>query len=171
MNEAFFADITAATKETFAMAVDEFGPDGLAGFSLYTDESFMSLAFVVNTVEYLHSNWEDDPDLKETYRWSPGEWEIDDYNPERLEGVNEILLKRPTDIPEKVFHEIRGEFFEGCLKALESIKAGIPDDINDDFVLVFGVSDRFEAKEEKEWMLRLNGTKKKALHDLFLKGN
>ena len=154
--------IKNAAAKIFRKALGEIGKNQLCGFALYTDESAMSLMATINTREHLQTISENNPAYQKYYRWSPPEWKEENYSPEFFDDINselsEYFDKRVESDTEENSDNFITEFFESCVRSLESLKKEIPGDINDNFVLVFEVSDYEDTGTAVNWIRRLNNS-------------
>ncbi|HQU86538.1 MAG TPA: DUF4303 domain-containing protein [Pyrinomonadaceae bacterium] len=160
--EELSKNIKEATREAFKKALAEHGKDQLCGFALYTDESAMSLGATVNTDEHFKAVTKRRPKNKVSYQWSPPEWKEEGFEEEIFEEINDELYDYSEELGdnEKEFDEFTQAFFEECVKALEDLKPEIPADINENFVLVFDISDYEDTDRLVAWAKRLNGAEK-----------
>lgn len=154
--------IKEATRTAFKKALGEYGKDGLCGFALYTDESAMSLGATVNTDEHFKAVTKRRPKNKVSNQWSPPEWKEEGFEDELFEEINDELYDYSEELEgdEKKFNEFTRAFFEECVNALEDLKPEIPEDINENFVLVFDISDYEDTDQLVAWAKKLNGAEK-----------
>ena len=158
----FLSSIAATVTEALENAMQEFGAENLTGFALYTDESAMTLSVTINTATHLHQCWDENPEYKMDYWWSPAEWVQEMFASPGIETVSaELSRYHAIEKTQQAFLTLRDEFFETCVTALEKAKPLIPTDIHPDFIRMLSVSDYFPPEHLGiPWIERLNDTVK-----------
>ena len=150
--------IRKATVAAFKKALDEFGKDKLCGFALYTDESAMTISVTVNTAPHLQAMNKRDPEDKVANQWSPPEWKKEGYQDSLFNELNDELQENHDENAgdDEKFEKFTETFFETCVNALLDVRKIVPEDINEDFVLVFDISDYEDTEQLIKWAKKLN---------------
>lgn len=156
------AKIAKATVAAFKKALKEFGADELCGFALYTDESAMSLSVSVNTAAHLNKVSKRQPEHRASYQWSPPEWKVEGYEEKLFAKLNDELYAFHEQLSgdSEKFVKFTGAFFAICVSVLKELKSVMPENINQDFVLVFDISDYDDTAALIAWAKKLNSPKK-----------
>lgn len=154
--------IREAAQAAFEKALDEVGKDRLCGFALYSDESAMSLGATINTEEHFNAVTKRRPKNKVSNQWSPPEWKEEGFAEEIFEEINDELYDYSEELgdDDDEFTKFTRAFFEECVDALEDIKKIIPEGINENFVLLFDISDYEDTDQLVAWAKTLNGKEK-----------
>lgn len=154
--------IKEAANAAFKKALNEVGKEQLCGFALYTDESAMSLGASINTETHFNAVTKRRPKNRVSNQWSPPEWEKEGFAEEIFDEINDELYDYSDEIgdDDKKFTEFTESFFETCVEVLEDLKKNIPEGINENFVLVFDISDYEDTDKLVEWAKRLNSSEK-----------
>jgi Domain of unknown function (DUF4303) len=161
--KVLMAKIRKATFAAFKKALKEIGAEELCGFSLYTDESAMSLSVSINTADYLKKAAKDDPDNRTSYQWSPPEWKEEGYQEILFDKLNDELYayhEKLSDMDDNEKTKFTRDFFAACVLVLKELKKSVPKGINKDFVLVFDISDYDDTEALIVWAKKLNPPKK-----------
>jgi hypothetical protein len=133
-----FKEITSKIYNNY---IKEHGIKNLCGFALYSDEDAMSLSIAVNTYEHHKNNMEDDPENKLYYKFNPEEWDEIIENKE-LDILNEQLQEICLKIKRRQLLEHRNNIYKLSVELLEELKTEqLFKDLNNDFVLLFSISD------------------------------
>jgi len=164
----FENDLKAKTKATFIACTGKLDVKEIAGFALYSDNSAMTISVTCNTYEHLKElqSEEVEEDGDEIYfKWTPGEWKYELVNAKEFQDLCALLRDTHFDEKSGIFSTHRNNIYSIAVKVLEELKAEeLFKDMNDDFVLMFGVSDFSDHKLEISFVKRLNS---KELADEF----
>ncbi|MCD7936785.1 MAG: DUF4303 domain-containing protein [Tannerellaceae bacterium] len=155
--ESFKRALKQTTKETFALACEAFGKEGLSGFALFSDESAMTMSVIVNTVEYLEEAVREYPEEALYYKFTPDEWKDDAFASEYLDTLNDWLVEKHEELVGHAFVEHRDIIFRIAVEVLEELKEeNLFAGTNSTFVLLFAVSDSFDEEFMLNNFKRLN---------------
>lgn len=158
--EQFKSKLKQSTEKVFFQLKGKH--KNICAFSLYSDESAMSISISYNTKNHLQEMQDEDPDEKIYYRWSPGEWFRESYVTDEFEELNEELEPRTEErfSTEKGFSEFRDKVFNTAVEVLSELKdEGLFNEFDEDFVLLFSVSEYENIEKEIEWVKQLNSEK------------
>lgn len=155
----FKSKLKKSTKKAFLQLREKH--KNICAFGLYSDESAMSISISYNIQSHLKEMWDDDPDEKAYYRWSPGEWFCESYVNDEFEELNRELYPRhlagerfSTD---EEFLKFREDLFNTAVEVLLELKnEELFDEFNEEFILLFSVSEYENMEKEIEWVKQLN---------------
>lgn len=155
--EKFKSELKPLTKSTFQKCLEKVDANEICGFSLYSDNSAMTISVSLNTHGHLEEMKEDDPEYEAYFRWTPGEWKYEMINAKAFAELNEMLQKAHLDETDIAFLTHRNKVYNCAVEVLEELKQeGIFTKMEDDFVLMFAVSDFSEPELETNFVQRLN---------------
>jgi hypothetical protein len=113
----------------------------ICALALFSDDDAMSISLAINTYENLQNSINDDFENKLYYKFSPEERSEIIENSE-LDKINKTLEKTGYKIKKKQFVEHKEKIYKLCFETLDELKnEHLFDGLNDDFVLLFSVSD------------------------------
>lgn len=138
-----------------------------AGFALYSDETAMTLLCSANTPDNLSRLDEDDPEISDTVRWTPAEWDLEDIGSWFFDGVNEILLE---SVQAEEPAEERAVVFEAAVDALERLREEGEFQDHPEVVVLFRLTDDEHDERDSAWMSRLNPADVVADYEEWLEG-
>lgn len=166
MQEFNFAQFKSKLKKSIEKAFLQLKQkhNDICAFGLYSDESAMSISISYNTKNHLKEMWDKDPDEKVYYRWSPGEWFSESYVTDEFEELNKELylshLAEEKFSTEEEFLEFRENLFNAAVEVLLELKnEGLFDEFDEEFILLFSVSEYENIEKEIEWVKQLNPEK------------
>jgi hypothetical protein len=157
--EQFRLKLKKETEKVFLQLKENH--DDLCAFGLYSDESAMSISISYNTQTHLKKMWVDDPEEKEYYQWSPGEWLEESYVNAEFEKLNRELYPRNSDgesfATDEQFLRFREKLFTIAVEVLLELKnEGLFNEFGGNFILLFSVSEFENVEKEIEWVKQLN---------------
>lgn len=155
----FKIELKKVTKNTFGGCLERVSRDELCGFGLYTDESVLSLSVSCNILSHLKELQDEEEGYDEYFKWTMGEWKYELINQKQFSQINEFLEDKFNEVEDNqgLFVIHRKKIFSISVEVLEELKnEKLFDNINNNFVLMFGISE-FEDKDlEKEFVKKLN---------------
>ncbi|CBJ40813.1 conserved hypothethical protein (plasmid) [Ralstonia solanacearum CMR15] len=152
------AKIEAAAAEAFERVRGRYPGRNFCGYALYSDPGGITVCPAVNSCDHLKGVVAEDPDDAIYYRWSPGEWDHEYEGSECFAEICEMLRKEAAGLGSVDVDQFKGNVYECCVAALESLKGkGFFSDMAESGVVVFSISDG-ESDLERGWAARLNDT-------------
>jgi hypothetical protein len=127
------------------------------GYGLYSDTDAITVCPAQNSCIHLTNMIDDDPDDKEYYRWSPGEWS---HESKGIEFFNEIstYLRTEAKLIKSIdkYEQFKSDVYQSCVLVLKELREeGFFSDMDGNGVIVFTVSDTLNSSE-CEWIGLLN---------------
>ena len=115
--------LTRASAEALQQLEDAADGDEVCAIALYSDASAMSIDMAANTSEHLEEMREDDPDDPIYYKWSPGEWALEDFATPVFAAAQALLRKlEAIPKPQAEFERHRDRVFEICVQVLAELR-------------------------------------------------
>jgi len=153
----FENDLYKITKEVFESFQEKKGTESICGFALYSDESASSISISLNTRDHLDELMLANPDDKQYYKWSPAEWKYEGLESNRMNELSRKLFDVATEIEESEFVKFRDQVFDCCVRVLMQMKGEkVFSSTDEEFVLMFSVSDYSDIASEIKWVNTLN---------------
>ena len=153
----FEFELKEKTKIAFNACVEKIEIKDIAGFALYSDESAMTISASCNTYENLNRLQNKYPGSDIYFKWTPGEWKYELVREIEFEDLCTLLREAHFNETTGIFSIHRNRINSTAVKVLEELRAeGLFKDMNDGFVLMFGVSDFSDHKLEIGFVKRLN---------------
>lgn len=153
----FEFELKEKTKIAFNACAEKLDIKNIAGFALYSDNSAMTISASCNTYENLKRLQNKYPGSDVYLKWTPGEWKYELVREIEFEDLCTLLRDAHFDKDAGVFSAHRNKIYSTAVKVLEELRAeGLFKGMNDDFVLMFGVSDFSDHKLEISFVKRLN---------------
>jgi hypothetical protein len=152
-----------ATKNTYTGCLERISKNELCGFGLYTDESVLSLSVSCNIKQHLEELQKEEEGYDEYFKWTMGEWKYEMINHKRFSEINNFLKEEfnKEGNSQAAFITHRNKIISIAVEVLEELKReGLFEDMNNDFVLMFGISEFDDKNLEKEIVKRLNDEEK-----------
>jgi len=127
------------------------------GYGLYSDTDAVTVCPAQNSCSHLNKMVSDDPDDKEYYRWSTGEWSHESKGVEFFCEISTYLRSEAKLIDStNEYEQFKLDVYQSCVLALKSLKEeGFFSDMESNGVVVFTVSDSINSRES-EWIELLN---------------
>jgi hypothetical protein len=153
----FELELKEKTKIAFNACVEKLDIKDIAGFALYSDESAMTISASCNTYENLKRLQNKYPGSDVYFKWTPGEWKYELVREKEFQHLCTLLRSEQlSDETEKISAHVTN-IYSTAVNVLEELRAeGLFENMNDDFVLMFGVSDFSDHKLEISFVRRLN---------------
>jgi len=153
----FKSELKSITKSTFQKCLKKVDTTEICGFGLYSDNSAMTISVSLNTRDHLEEMRVDDPEYATYFRWTMGEWKYELINAEAYKELNEILQKTHFEGTDVAFSAHRNKIYNCAVEVLAELKQeGIFTTMEEDFVLMFAVSDFSEPELETSFVKKLN---------------
>ncbi|MDB0601994.1 DUF4303 domain-containing protein [Tenacibaculum maritimum] len=130
----------------------------ICGFALSSDEDARSVTVSINTRLHLMNCWKEDEDEdNEYYKWYPAEWKLEAINDDKINELSLIIFnlertQNPDDDKRAIY-----ELLVDTLKQLK--QEGLFSSMDDNFVLVFNVTDSDDLERDLRWISELNDKK------------
>jgi hypothetical protein len=154
----FEQTLSQATKKLLQKLIKKYGAENLRAFCLYSDEDAGSSVFSFDTYEnYKNQISENDESEAEYYKWYFGEWLDDDKLSNDLNQISEMLFGAEYGETAEEFVKHKDRIYQIFISVLADLKSEESfKNLNNDFILMFGITD-FENKElELSWIKKLN---------------
>ncbi len=130
----------------------------ICGFALSSDEDARSVVVSINTKSHLVNCWNRDKDEdKEYYKWYPAEWKYEAIDNSCINELSLKLFNLKRTLNEDNDKKIIYDLLVDTLKELK--KEGVFSSINNDFVLVFNITDSDDLESDLRWIRELNDEK------------
>jgi hypothetical protein len=156
----FEIDLKDKTRSTFIACTGKLDVKEIAGFALYSDNSAMTISVTCNTYQHLKELQieEVEEDGDEIYfKWTPGEWKYELVNAKEFQDLCALLRDTHFDEKSGIFSTHRNMIYSTAVKVLKELRTeGLFEKMNNDFVLMFGVSDFSDHKLEISFVKSLN---------------
>jgi hypothetical protein len=153
----FEEDLYKITKEIFTSFQAKKDSEIICGFALYSDGSASSIAASLNTRDHLDELVEENPDDKEYFRWSPAEWKYEGLESIKTNSLSKKLFEASGKISGEEFYKFRNQIFDSSVRVLKRMKEeGVFSSTDEDFILLFSVSDFSNPASEIAWVNALN---------------
>lgn len=156
--KSFEQSLFHATHALIQKLAEKYGKKNLRAFCLYSDEDAGSSVFCFDTYENHKRQVAENDDIEaEYYKWYFGEWLDDDALSDDLDQISNTLFGAEYGEKAEEFVKHKDKIYEIFVSVLAEIaNNGVFENFNDDFILMFGITD-FEDKElELKWMKQLN---------------
>lgn len=147
------------TKLTFLGCLEKLQKEDICGFGLYTDESVMSISISCNTIAYLKELQQEEEGYNEYFKWSMNEWKYEMINEAPFTDINKQLMLKFEELSEdeNLFIKHKEVIFNISIEVLEELKKEqLFINLNEEFVLMVGVSELENKELEKYIVKRLN---------------
>ena len=159
--DLFKKNLKSLTKETFVKCTKKIDIKNICGFALYSDNSAMTISVSLNTNIHLKENQNKEKGYDIYFKWTPGEWKYEMINSKEYEFLNKMLQDSHNEIEDSYFLKHRNEVYNCGVEILEELKKeGVFRRANEDFVVMFAISDFSEPELEIEFVKRLNSNPK-----------
>ncbi len=155
----FEKELHKRTEEILLQFRHQYTFDEMCGFALYSDESAMSISVSINTYDFLKEKNLKYPGNDSSFKFSPGEWKFEMFYIAAMEELNSFLQEMHFKVDEKEFDTYRRSIYDIAVKVLEQMKKEKMFPINEQFVLLFSVSDYSDSDLEISYVKRLNSMK------------
>ncbi len=144
-------------EQLYLEFIEEYPKEDICGFSIYSDESAMSVAVAINTHKHLEQAIKEEPDYASDFKFWPNEWEHDSLESKGLNDLSVILQEASFAAPKKQFAKHRSRIFGIMVDVMEELKnKKLFDELRDDFVLMFAATDFSDLEMEAGFAKRLN---------------
>jgi hypothetical protein len=145
------------TKKLYLDFIDTENKDNICGFSLYSDESAMSVSAAINIYSHFNEIIKEESGYDSYFRFSPNEWKYDFIESKGMDDLSTFLQKGLFSTPKQQFIEHRNKIYSIIVDVLEELKnEKIFDGLKDDFVLMFSITDFSDMELEFPFIRRLN---------------
>lgn len=140
------------TKVVFQSVLVKEKQHEINGFSLYTDEDASSIGAAYNTFKFFNERCKEDPEEdREYYRWYPAEWQEEGIEDDRMNALSKELFER------KSVEYSSKDIFTAIVTVLRELKEEkLFENMHNEFVLCFSISDYADLDNEILWVKALN---------------
>jgi hypothetical protein len=150
-------ELRKVAEQLYREFVEKRPKDDVCGFSIYSDESAMSVSVAINTRKHLEQKIKREPDYASSFRFWPNEWAYQSLESKGLNDLNAVLQEAHFAIPERQFDKHREEIFGIMVDVLEELKnERLFDGLSDDFVLLFASTGFLDLNMAIGFARRLN---------------
>jgi hypothetical protein len=150
-------ELRKVAEQLYREFVEKHPKENVCGFSIYSDESAMSVSVAINTRKHLEQKIKREPDYAASFRFWTNEWAYQSLESKGLGELNTVLQEAHFAIPERQFAKHREEIFGIMVDVLDELKnERLFDGLREDFILLFASTDFLNLEMAIGFARRLN---------------